>query len=133
MSVVAGIDVGNATTEVLVGRVARHRVDVIGSARAPTRRAKGSPESLSGAVTLVRRLERQYGVRVERVVAAPLRPVVTRHASLPEEAPVTGRLRIATAGSAIPITSRTRRSARSTSHPTTPCPSIPATSAPMAA
>jgi hypothetical protein len=100
VSVVAGIDVGNATTEVLIGQVARHRVDVIGSARAPTRRAKGSPESLSGAVTLVRRLERQYDVRVERAVAAPLRPVTTGHASLPEEAPVTGRLRIATAGSA---------------------------------
>ena len=87
MTTVAGIDVGNATTEVVVARVTDGRVEVVAADRAPTRRTKGSPESLAGVVALVRRLERRHGVRVERAVAAPLRPVLTEGASLPEERP----------------------------------------------
>ena len=98
-TVVACIDVGNSTTEVLLARTHGKGVEVIGVGRSPTRRAKGSPESLAGAVALVRRLERQYGVRASRAVAAPLRPVVTTRASLPEDVPDTGRLALAAVGS----------------------------------
>jgi probable F420-dependent oxidoreductase len=45
VTVVAGIDVGNATTEVVVGRVADGGVEVVAADRAPTRRTKGSQES----------------------------------------------------------------------------------------
>ncbi len=100
MTVVACIDVGNSTTEVLLARVDGDLVEVVGVGRSPTRRSKGSPESLAGAVALVRRLERQHGVRASRAVAAPLRPVVTSRASLPEDVPETGRLRLVAAGSA---------------------------------
>ena len=100
MTVVAGVDVGNSTTEVLLARVDNGRVEVVGVGRAPTRRGKGSPESLAGAVALVRRLERQHGVRVSRAVAAPLRPVVTSRASLPEDVPDLGRLSLVAVGSA---------------------------------
>lgn len=93
MTVAAGLDVGNATTEVVVGRMTTGGLEVIAADRAPTRRAKGSPESLAGAVALVRRLERRTGLRVARAVAAPLRAVETVTASLPEERPATGRLR----------------------------------------
>jgi hypothetical protein len=93
MTVVAGIDVGNATTEVVLGRTTPAGVEVVAADRAPTRRAKGSAESLAGAVALVRRLERRHGVDVERAVAAPLRPVSTGSASVPEDRPATGRLR----------------------------------------
>ncbi len=97
--VLACIDVGNATTEVLLASVEDGRVEVIGVGRSPTRRAKGSPESLAAAVGLVRRLERQHDVRVQRAVAAPLRPVLTTGAQLPEDLPATGRLAVSVAGS----------------------------------
>jgi hypothetical protein len=100
LTVVACIDVGNSTTEVLLARVDHRRVDVVGVGRAPTRRDKGSPESLAGAVALVRRLEQQYAVRASRALAAPLRPVETSRASLPEVVPDTGRLAVSTVGSA---------------------------------
>ncbi len=96
----ACIDVGNSTTEVLLARVDGGQVSVVGVGRSPTRRAKGSPESLAGAAALVRRLERQYDVRASRAVAAPLRPVVTSRASLPEDVPDTGRLAVVALGSA---------------------------------
>jgi hypothetical protein len=99
LTVVACIDVGNSTTEVLLARVDGDQVQVVGVGRSPTRRSKGSPESLAGAVALVRRLERQLDVRASRGVAAPLRPVVTSRVSLPEDVPDTGRLALVTAGS----------------------------------
>lgn len=98
MKIAAGVDVGNATTEVVLARVSSRTVEVIGVGRAPTRRAKGSPSSLDGAVALVRRLERQYGVQLEVASAAPLRPVSTLTATLPEPEQDTGRLRVVRAG-----------------------------------
>ncbi len=100
MTLLACSDVGNSTTEVLLAHVGGGRVEVVGVGRSPTRRAKGSPESLAGAAALVRRLERQYGVRADRAVAAPLRPVLTSRASLPEDVPDTGRLALVAVGSA---------------------------------
>lgn len=98
MSVVAGIDVGNSTTEVVLGRLTQGGVEVVATGRAPTRRTKGSAQSLDGAAAVVRRLERQYGVQVASAVAAPLRPVETVTAALPEEHAGTGRLWVVTAG-----------------------------------
>ena len=98
MTLAAGIDVGNSTTEVVLARLTRDGIEVVGADRAPTRRAKGSPESLDGAAALVRRLERRHGVRVDAAVAAPLRPVETLTASLPEPREATGRVRVVTAG-----------------------------------
>ena len=83
MTFAAGIDVGNATTEVVLGKLDRDGFDVVAADRAPTRRSKGSPESLAGAAALVRRLERRTGVRVSSAVAAPLRRVYTATGSLP--------------------------------------------------
>lgn len=100
MTVFAGIDVGNATTEVVLARLSRGAMEVVAAGRAPTRRAKGTPASLVGAVALVRRLERQHGVRVEQAFAAPLRPIVTGSASLAADRPVTGRLHVVTSGAA---------------------------------
>ncbi|MEP6762357.1 MAG: diol dehydratase reactivase ATPase-like domain-containing protein [Sporichthyaceae bacterium] len=98
MRIAAGVDVGNATTEVVLARVSQGIVEVIGVGRAPTRRAKGSPESLDAAVALVRRLEHQYGVKIDGASAAPLRPVSTLTATLPEPEEATGRLRVVRAG-----------------------------------
>lgn len=99
MTIAAGIDIGNSTTEVLLARVGRGEVDVLADATAPTRRSKGSAESLDGAVSLLRRLERRSGLSVEVAVAAPLRPVDTAATTLPEPEQTTGRLRLVASGS----------------------------------
>ena len=99
MTVVVGVDVGNSTTEVVIARVEGGSVEVLGSADAPTRRVKGSPESLDGAVALVRRVERTAGVTAELAVVAPLRPVETSTVTLPEPEARTGRLRVVAATS----------------------------------
>jgi len=98
VTVAAGIDIGNSTTEVVLGQLTGAGVQVLGCGRAPTRRAKGSPESLDSAAALVRRLERSHGVRAAVAVATHLRPVGTRTATLPEPDAATGRLRIVAAG-----------------------------------
>ena len=106
-AVVAGIDVGNSTTEVVLGRPigndggeGRAGIELVAAGRTPTRGAKGSPASLDAAGELVRRLERRHGVQVGSAAAAPLRPVETATATLPEDRAGTGRLTVLAAGSA---------------------------------
>jgi hypothetical protein len=98
MTTIAGIDVGNATTEIVIvdGRV------IVCAGRAPTRGAKGSPESLRGAAVLLRRLERQAGLAVTQARIAPLRPVDTLVRVVPDVPPPIGRLRVLAAGVATP-------------------------------
>jgi Diol dehydratase reactivase ATPase-like domain/DD-reactivating factor swiveling domain len=96
--VIAGVDVGNATTEiaVLAGN------EILGVDRLPTRGGKGSPESLRGAAALVRRIERRYDLRVDEARIAPLRPVETTTVAAAPVPPATGRLRLLAAGVATP-------------------------------
>lgn len=98
MTVVAGIDVGNATTEVVIGRVTSGGVEHLAAGRTPTRRAKGSPESLRAAAALVRRLEREHRTRVDVAHVAPLRPVQTATGALSEAPLDAGRLWVAGSG-----------------------------------
>ena len=93
MTVVAGVDVGNTTTEVVLVDLD----DVSGPRpvawdRAPTRGVKGSAESLHGAAVLLRRLERRAEHAASVVAMARLRPVRTAAASVEQPAPPTGRL-----------------------------------------
>jgi hypothetical protein len=92
--VIAGVDVGNATTEVVL--VAGNTI--VGSGRVPTRGRKGSPDSLRGAAALVRRVERQAGCTVDEARIAPLRAVDTSVVTVPDTAPPRGRLRVLAAG-----------------------------------
>jgi hypothetical protein len=94
VTVIAGVDVGNATTEVVL--VAGGKI--LGAGRVPTRGRKGSPGSLRGAAALVRRLERQLGLTVGEVRIAPLRAVDTAVMTVPDTAGPTGRLRVLAAG-----------------------------------
>ena len=87
MTVVAGVDVGNATTEVVL--LADDRL--LGAGRLPTRGRKGSADSLRGAAALVRRIERRLGVTVDEARVAPLRAVDTSTLTVPDIAPPTGR------------------------------------------
>ncbi len=98
MPVIAGVDVGNATTEVAI--VAEGRL--LGVDRLPTRGRKGSPESLRGAAALVRRLERRLGCLADEARVAPLRAVDTTTVTIPHVPPPTGRLRLLAAGVATP-------------------------------
>ena len=98
MTVVAGVDVGNATTEVAFLDGDR----LLGADRVPTRGRKGSEDSLRGAAALVRRLERRLGCRVAEARVAPLRAVDTTTMTIPPAPPDTGRLRLLTAGVATP-------------------------------
>jgi Diol dehydratase reactivase ATPase-like domain/DD-reactivating factor swiveling domain len=98
MTAIAGVDVGNATTEVVI--VADGAI--LGAGRAPTRGRKGSPESLRAAAALVRRVARQSGATVDQARIAPLRPVDTSVRIVPDAPPPTGRLRVLAAGVATP-------------------------------
>ena len=94
MTVIAGIDVGNATTEVVLVSGGK----ILGAGRVPTRGRKGSPGSLRGAAALVRRLERQLGGTVGEARIAPLRAVDTGVVTVPGTAGPSGRLRVLAAG-----------------------------------
>jgi hypothetical protein len=98
MPVIAGVDVGNATTEVAV--LAGNRL--LGADRLPTRGRKGSAESLRGAAAVVRRLERRHGWRVDEARIAPLRATATATVAVSPAQAQTGRLRLLAAGVATP-------------------------------
>ena len=82
MTVIAGIDVGNATTEVVLVSGGK----ILGAGRVPTRGRKGSAGSLRGAAALVRRLERQLGVTIGEARIAPLRAADTAVVVVPDTA-----------------------------------------------
>ena len=94
MTVIAGVDVGNATTEVVLVSGGK----ILGAGRVPTRGRKGSPGSLRAAAALVRRLERQLGVTVGEARIAPLRAVDTAVVTVPDVPGPAGRLRVLAAG-----------------------------------
>ena len=73
--VVAGIDVGNNTTEIVLARVRDGMVEPITHAQAPTRARKGSRESLAGAAVLLHKLEVDAKVVADELVLSTLRPV----------------------------------------------------------
>ena len=81
--IVAGIDVGNHTTEVVLARVRDGAVESITHGQAPTRGRKGSPESLEGAAALLHKLEVDATVTIDQLLLATLRPVDTSTVPLP--------------------------------------------------
>lgn len=73
MSTVAGIDIGNATTEIVIAADGR---PVIWD-RMPTRGVKGGIASGEGAARLLARMERRLGHRVDLAVMTSQQPVDT--------------------------------------------------------
>jgi hypothetical protein len=98
VKVIAGVDVGNATTEVVLVSGGT----ILAAGRVPTRGRKGSPDSLRGAAALLRRVERQAGCPVEEARIAPLRAVDTSVVIIPDAVPPRGRLRVLAAGVSTP-------------------------------
>ena len=74
---VAGLDVGNATTEVVVAVREAGGLRPVGVAHARTRGRKGSAASLRGARQLLEQAERDAGGRCELVAVCDLHPVDT--------------------------------------------------------
>lgn len=81
--IVAGVDVGNHTTEIVLAGIRNGAVEPIAHGQAPTRDRKGSRESLEGAAALLHRLEVEAGVAADQVLLATLRPVDTSTVPLP--------------------------------------------------
>lgn len=102
MTLVAGLDVGNTTTEVVVARWVAGQLQPVAWDRAPTRSAKGSPASLRGAAALLRRIERRLDAPAQIVAAAPLRAVHTAAVSLDPAVSSTGRLDVVGVSGATP-------------------------------
>lgn len=81
--IVAGIDIGNSTTELLVARVDSEGVVPLAVRRKWTTGIKGSEASAEGAARLLAHAERALGVACELVLLARLQPVLTLSAKLP--------------------------------------------------
>jgi Diol dehydratase reactivase ATPase-like domain/DD-reactivating factor swiveling domain len=75
---VAGVDVGNSTTEVAVARVEPgHDPQWLFVARCPSTGTKGSAACVDGIAELLSRAERRIGARPELALLAELHPVET--------------------------------------------------------
>ena len=102
MTLVAGIDVGNATTEIVVADISTSSSTPLRWDRARTRGPKGSAAAVAGAIDLLHRMERSASMRADLLVMAPQHPVHTRGAVLEDRAPDTGRVVVLAAGRATP-------------------------------
>lgn len=99
MTVWAGVDIGNATTEiVLCGGDAG--LDVLASARTPTRGGKGSVRAVEGAAQLARRVADDHGLTIHRAAFAPTPPVHSTVERVQLQVRRTGRLVVATRSAA---------------------------------
>ncbi|MUL85626.1 MULTISPECIES: diol dehydratase reactivase ATPase-like domain-containing protein [unclassified Mycolicibacterium] len=99
MTIWAGVDIGNATTEVVLCREGTE-LDVLASARTPTRGGKGSSRAIQGAAQLARRLADTHGLVIDRAAFAPTPPVHSSVERVKLETRRTGRLTIATRSAA---------------------------------
>lgn len=94
MTVWAGIDIGNSTTEIVLCGGATG-LDLLASARTPTRGGKGSVRAVHGAAQLARRLADAHQLVIERAAFAPTPPVRTDVQRVQLNSRRTGRLTIA--------------------------------------
>ena len=90
MKLVAGIDIGNSTTEIVISNGA----DPIAWDRRPTRGIKGSEASVKAALSLLQNIEREHNLTATQVVVAPWNPVETLTSTIHEPLPDTGNLQI---------------------------------------
>lgn len=96
MTVWAGVDIGNATTEIVLCA----GLEVVASARTPTRGGKGSLRAIDGAAQLARRTAEAHGLTIERAAFAPTPPVHSTVERVQLQAQRTGRLVVVTRSAA---------------------------------
>ncbi|MEH3142797.1 MAG: diol dehydratase reactivase [Mycobacterium kyogaense] len=80
---VAGIDIGNHTTEIVLAGIDGGAIATLAHGQAPTRGRKGSHDSLQGAAALLHKLEVDAGVSADELLLSALRPVDTATAPIP--------------------------------------------------
>jgi hypothetical protein len=102
VTLVAGVDIGNSTTEIVIADVSAEPPVPLAWDRGPTRGLKGSAESARRASALLNRLERRSGSPVERVLMTPQVPVHTRRIDVPTMNPDTGVVALLSRGVATP-------------------------------
>ena len=85
--IVAGLDIGNATTELVLARLDHDGVTALGATRRSTVGVKGGLSSLRAAAHLLRDGEDALGVRVDQVLVADVVPTLQRTASWPRPRP----------------------------------------------
>ena len=90
MTFLAGVDIGNSTTEIVIS----HDGQPVAWDRRPTRGHKGSVASVQAAHALLRSIERAHNITADRVIVAPWHPVESDTATVHETPPNTGRLAI---------------------------------------
>ena len=90
MALIAGVDIGNSTTEIVIAKGSTP----IAWERRPTRGHKGSEVSVRSAAALLRSIERKVGENVDRVIVAPWHPVITEVATLHKPPPGTGKIQV---------------------------------------
>ncbi|MHB8504148.1 MAG: diol dehydratase reactivase ATPase-like domain-containing protein [Acidimicrobiales bacterium] len=100
--ITAGVDIGNATTEVALVERSSSAPRVLAARRAATRGRKGSPESLAFAASLTRRAAHDAGVSVDLVAVAPLRPAGVAVADVGGITAAAGRVAVLATGSLTP-------------------------------
>jgi len=81
VTVLAGADIGNATTELVLAELRGRELKPLWSGMAPTTGMKGDRKSLEGAARLLQRAERESDRRASQVLIAKLRAVQTQVAS----------------------------------------------------
>lgn len=90
MKLVAGIDIGNSTTEIVIS----DGQNPIFWDRRPTRGIKGSESSIQAAAGLLKNIEREHELSVDHIVVAPWHPVATSTSTVHEPQPDTGRFQV---------------------------------------
>ncbi|MBS1887614.1 MAG: diol dehydratase reactivase [Actinobacteria bacterium] len=77
MTVIAGVDVGNTTTEIVLAEVGPAGTAIRAAGRAATAGLKGSATALDNAARLLERLEDEHGLRAARIALCRQQPVLT--------------------------------------------------------
>ena len=77
MTVIAGVDVGNCNTEIIVASCGTSEIEAVWHGYVATRGRKGSTASLLGVADLIRRAVRESGLAIDLVALTPLHSVET--------------------------------------------------------
>ena len=102
MSLVAGVDIGNATTEIVIADTDASPPRPVIWDRGATKGPKGSAEAALRAARMLTRLERRLGASCEQAVLTPQSPVLTHRIDLPAAVIDTGSLTLVAIGSPTP-------------------------------
>ena len=102
MNLVAGVDIGNATTEIVISDTDTAPPRPVLWDRAMTSGVKGSAESARRAALLLLRMEQRLGSRCDEVVMTPQAPVLTHRIDVPAQLVDTGPFALVALGSSTP-------------------------------